>query len=772
MTDSKTTQVKSIEETEEQSVVLSGFLTNLQHRPLLPSIWRNRFWVLKSEGVLYCYRHASSKNHILRLDIADPSIRIRTGDPVAELKGVKWPRGLQNDRKLCILVRKKRHFYYTADSTHLSAWDEALHSVADKFAFNSNWTLGSQKSKLLSGEGPITSVQDMRGGDGRGMEAEDKEAILESYRRRKSVMARAQLATLFGAQPSPSLSRVQNFGDPDEMEPLSQRVQRLSDASSTVVTLKRRHSKSRGDFEKYVQSPIEEHGSFTFQPRPGSLLPGTIERQRKTSHSQPKPTQAGLFLAKKREEEEEEKDFIRKMERFRQLATQHELPMRTAADLQRISRKPQRIRIPDQFMRRIDTPPPSPPLPGPKLVSPSSNLASIKERMQPTEEPVPLQQSQKQPPQSDPVIPPPHAFLASKDVSREVILLQEESLNELKKVLSSYSGQELDPPTSQLDNSVDKEDDIRSEEYLYKKRPSFASKRMESIQVADTMDEVRPSQSWRRPVPSVPSKSPLASEAPFSFSNSATAVELAVTPPESAVTTTDASRSLPPLSSAQEREVVKGEDPSEEAKQDRVQKAVDWVSGEVEKLIEEILSLGNIVSGGQTQIEFGYLFTQTANKFDALTGILKTAKKLGIVSYDGEVLFQGVNDNTIITLLKGDIGNIRKETFIRTPPVSPRVQRAGGSPPGKHRKFGVGTQQYGHNLCAVCGKQVYQVEYVGATDKAFHRWCFRCCVCQVTLSPTNFATIADNYYCTVHYERSYLSSGGYRELEGHSSLPT
>ena len=321
--------------TEENSVLISGFLTNLLHRPLLPSLWRNRFWVLKSEGALYCYRRASSKNHLLRIDLTDPSIRIRTGEPVSELRGVKWPRAVHNDRKFCILVKKKRHFYYTTDSTHLSAWDEALHSVADKYAFSSNWTLGSQKGKLGGEEGPVMSVQDMRGGDGRGIETEDKEAILESYRDRKSAMARAQLATLFGAQPSPSLSRVQNYGG--EMEPLVQRVQRLSDASSTVVTLKRRHAESR-ELEKSIQSPIDEHGPFTFQPRAGSPVPEASERKRKTSHSQPKPTQTGLVLSKKREEEEEEKNFMKKMERFRQLATQHELPMRTAGDLQRINR--------------------------------------------------------------------------------------------------------------------------------------------------------------------------------------------------------------------------------------------------------------------------------------------------------------------------------------------------------------------------------------------------------------------------------------------------
>ena len=341
---SKTPQVeKSVEEKEELSVALSGYLTHLQHRPLLPSVWRNRFWVLWSDGSLCCFRHASAKNHVLKIDLKDPSARIRTGEPVSELRGVKWPRGPHNDRKMCIMVKKKRHFYYTSDSTHLSAWDEALHSVADKFVFSSNWTLSSQR-KLSGPEGPSRSMQDMRGGDGRGVEVEDKKAILESYGQRKSVMARAQLATLFGAQPSPSLSRVHNFGDPGEMEPLSQRVQRLSVASSTVVILKRRPSKSR-ELDKLVQPPVDENGPFTFQPRADPPELESVERLKKTSHSQPKPTQAALVLAKRREEEEEEKNFMKKMERFRQLATQHELPMRSAGDLQRINRSVQLLTL-------------------------------------------------------------------------------------------------------------------------------------------------------------------------------------------------------------------------------------------------------------------------------------------------------------------------------------------------------------------------------------------------------------------------------------------
>ena len=350
----------------------------------------------------------------------------------------------------------------------------------------------------------------------------------------------------------------------------------------------------------------------------------------------------------------------------------------------------------------------------------------------------------------------PSAEKVASLVKRDHIKTASKGVGELPSHLNSQQSEGL--TEDKLASPIRSGDDRLSEENLKTKIPSFTSMRKQAIKLEEDLAETRPTRPWRRAVPPAPSKSPLAREAPFSFSQDGT-----VPVPPAQVTR---SLPLPASRDAQGRQVVKGEDPAEEARQDRVQKAVDWVGGEVQKLIGEIKRLGATAPGGRCKVEFGLLFSETADQFDALTGILKTAKKLGVLSYEGEVLFQGVDDRKLITLLRQDLGEVSKDMLIRTPPVSPRSQRVGGSPPGKHRKFGAGTQQYGQNSCAVCGKPVYQMEFVGATDKAFHRWCFRCCVCRITLSPTNFATIADKYYCTVHYERAYLSAGGYRELEG------
>lgn len=52
------------------------------------------------------------------------------------------------------------------------------------------------------------------------------------------------------------------------------------------------------------------------------------------------------------------------------------------------------------------------------------------------------------------------------------------------------------------------------------------------------------------------------------------------------------------------------------------------------------------------QVKFGVIFNddRCANIFEALVGTLRAAKKRKVVTYDGEMLLQGVHDNVEITL--------------------------------------------------------------------------------------------------------------------------
>ncbi|XP_011653450.1 costars family protein isoform X1 [Cucumis sativus] len=76
------------------------------------------------------------------------------------------------------------------------------------------------------------------------------------------------------------------------------------------------------------------------------------------------------------------------------------------------------------------------------------------------------------------------------------------------------------------------------------------------------------------------------------------------------------------------------------------------VEEEVERLKEEIKRLGKLQDDGSYKVTFGVLFNddRCANIFEALVGTLRAAKKRKIVSYDGELLLQGVHDNVEIIL--------------------------------------------------------------------------------------------------------------------------
>ncbi|KAL1534387.1 costars family protein [Salvia divinorum] len=76
------------------------------------------------------------------------------------------------------------------------------------------------------------------------------------------------------------------------------------------------------------------------------------------------------------------------------------------------------------------------------------------------------------------------------------------------------------------------------------------------------------------------------------------------------------------------------------------------VDEEVERLKEEIKRLGKPQSDGSYTVIFGVLFNddRCANIFEALVGTLRAAKKRKILTYDGELLLQGVHDNVEIKL--------------------------------------------------------------------------------------------------------------------------
>ncbi|EFJ24172.1 hypothetical protein SELMODRAFT_8582, partial [Selaginella moellendorffii] len=78
------------------------------------------------------------------------------------------------------------------------------------------------------------------------------------------------------------------------------------------------------------------------------------------------------------------------------------------------------------------------------------------------------------------------------------------------------------------------------------------------------------------------------------------------------------------------------------------------VEEEVGRLRLEIERLGTVLPDGSTVVKFGILFNddRCANLFEALVGTLRAAKKRKLLTYDGELLLQGVHDNVDIVLFK------------------------------------------------------------------------------------------------------------------------
>jgi len=78
------------------------------------------------------------------------------------------------------------------------------------------------------------------------------------------------------------------------------------------------------------------------------------------------------------------------------------------------------------------------------------------------------------------------------------------------------------------------------------------------------------------------------------------------------------------------------------------------VAEEVNMLVEEIKRLGTVNDeSGNYEVEFGVIFhdDRCANIFEALVGTLRAAKRKKILTYEGELLLQGVHDKVKIKLL-------------------------------------------------------------------------------------------------------------------------
>lgn len=65
--------------------------------------------------------------------------------------------------------------------------------------------------------------------------------------------------------------------------------------------------------------------------------------------------------------------------------------------------------------------------------------------------------------------------------------------------------------------------------------------------------------------------------------------------------------------------------------------------------------------------------------------------------------------------------------------------------------------------CPCCNKSVYLMEEIKVDGQKFHKWCFKCSVCEKTLTAGGYAKIHGAVYCKAHFAQLFKSKGNYDE---------
>ena len=84
----------------------------------------------------------------------------------------------------------------------------------------------------------------------------------------------------------------------------------------------------------------------------------------------------------------------------------------------------------------------------------------------------------------------------------------------------------------------------------------------------------------------------------------------------------------------------------------RGKRAGNLVTTEVATLCQVLHDLGHRKEDGTFIISFGFLFEVYTKISNKLVGMLLRARRQGLVKFEGEMLYQGRDENVIITLLK------------------------------------------------------------------------------------------------------------------------
>jgi len=166
--------------------------------------------------------------------------------------------------------------------------------------------------------------------------------------------------------------------------------------------------------------------------------------------------------------------------------------------------------------------------------------------------------------------------------------------------------------------------------------------------------------------------------------------------------------------------------------------AANFMDTQIKKVID-------IIKGNGGSITFGVLFKDTADKMDALSAVLHTAKKRGNLDYDGVMLMQGQSDGVIIKLLKETVEETKvyQSAMYDTNKIAEAIQTPKGP-----------------EMCFICSKTVYPTERIAPNSNVMHKSCFRCKECNSLLRIDAYCKNNGKFYCKPDYERLVKNAGG------------
>lgn len=144
---------------------------------------------------------------------------------------------------------------------------------------------------------------------------------------------------------------------------------------------------------------------------------------------------------------------------------------------------------------------------------------------------------------------------------------------------------------------------------------------------------------------------------------------------------------------------------------------------------------------------YGELFAATDGVMPALSATLQVARKRGVVSYEGMVLMQGEDNAVVIRLLKDQIEDSSVTMYLAKSPIKDMKEPVSADPQATAK-------------CTVCNKTVYPLERIAANNLVFHKTCFKCSMCQRTLTLAEYASVGNKIFCTQDYSRAYQAAGG------------